>query len=128
MSEINRFEDLDCWKAARILVKNIFVATRGEHFSKDWDTRSQIRRAALSSMNNIAEGFGRFGKRDKPKFFDTAKASAMEVKSMLYFLGDVEYLPIEEINELFKDVNAIINLTNGFIKSFVARHPELKQQ
>lgn len=78
-------------------------------------------------MNNIAEGFGRFGKKDKLKFFDTAKASAMEVKSMLYFLGDVEYLPIEKINELFRDVDAVINLTAGFIKSYVERHPELKK-
>lgn len=77
-------------------------------------------------MNNIAEGFGKFSNKEKLKFFDIAKASGMEVKSMLYFLGDVEYLPVNIINELFKDVEAVINLTAGFMRNLLKKHPELK--
>ena len=48
MEPIKRFEDLECWKAARILVKTIYETAQTGELSKDWDTKSQIKRAALS--------------------------------------------------------------------------------
>ena len=59
MSKIERFEDLECWKAARTLVNYVFPLTIKSVFSKDFDLKSQMRRSALSIMNNIAEGFDR---------------------------------------------------------------------
>lgn len=62
MEPIKKFEDLECWKSARNLVKIVFDLSQVGELSKDWDTKSQIKRAALSIMNNLAEGFGRLTK------------------------------------------------------------------
>ncbi len=67
---------------------------------KDYDTKSQIKRAALSSMSNIAEGFGKFSNKEFIRYLDIAQSSALEVKSILYVLLDLNYLMEEKINEL----------------------------
>jgi four helix bundle protein len=116
MSKITRFEDLDCWKAARILAKNVFLISQSGPLANDWDTRGQFRRAAVSIMNNIAEGFGRFSDRDSLRFYDTARASGNEVKSMLYLFEDVNYLTPQTLTQLHKEVDDALNLTGGFIR------------
>lgn len=116
MGPIKRFEDLECWKAARVLVKTIYESAQNGELSKDWDTKSQIKRAALSIMNNIAEGFGRFGDKDSLRFYDMAKASAYELKSMLYVLEDVHYLPDEHLTNLRILTDNTLNLTIGGIR------------
>ncbi len=57
MTTIRRFEDLDVWKIARKLTKDIYKVTHHDAFSRDYGLRDQIRRAAISVMSNIAEGF-----------------------------------------------------------------------
>jgi four helix bundle protein len=120
---IQRFEDLDCWKAARLLAKAVFFHSRQGPLSVDWDTRSQFRRAAVSIMNNLAEGFGRFGDRDKLRFYDIAKCSAMEVKSMLYLLEDIEYFQPALLTELHRQTDDAIRLTAGLIRHLNNRKP-----
>lgn len=68
MATLKKFEDLECWKKARELTNYIFIVTKKENFKQEIDIKSQIKRAALSSMNNIAEGFGRFTKPDFNRF------------------------------------------------------------
>lgn len=113
---ITKFEDLKCWKAARILAKSAYLCSQSGELSKDWDTRTQFRRAALSIMNNIAEGFGRFSPKDAIRFLDIARASGNEVKSMLYLFEDIAYLPEEAVLQLHKEVDDAISLTAGFIR------------
>lgn len=67
-------------------------------------------------MNNIAEGFGRFGIKDSIKFYDVSQSSALEVKSMLYLLLDLEYLTEEQIKEIRLKTDETRNLTLAFIK------------
>ena len=57
METIKRFEDIECWQVARILVQQIYELTRKEGFRKDFELVNQIRRSAVSSMANIEEGF-----------------------------------------------------------------------
>lgn len=116
MAKITRFEDLDCWKSARELVKMVYTFSSVGLLSKDFDTKSQIRKAALSSMNNIAEGFARYHKKDSLRFYDFAQSSAAEVKSMSYVLEDLNYLNIDELKSLREKTEDTRNLTLGFIR------------
>ena len=116
MEPIKRFEDLDCWKSARNLVKSIYEIAQTGELSKDWDTKSQIKRAALSVMNNIAEGFGRFQDKDSLRFYDIAKSSAYEVKSILYVLEDVGYLSEEQLTKIRQITDSTLQLTIGWIR------------
>jgi len=75
MSKVQRFEDLRCWQEARSLVKEIYLIAEYGKLARDFDTRSQLRRAALSVMNNIAEGFGNIVARNS---FDTSILRAIQ--------------------------------------------------
>ena len=88
MSAIERFEDIDAWKRARALACDIYAATSSGEFARDYGLRDQIRRAAVSAMSNIAEGFERYGSIEFRRFLSIAKGSAGEVKSQLYIALD----------------------------------------
>ena len=89
MGFAERFEDLRIWQDARTLANGIYDAVRG---LKDFAFKDQIQSAAVSVMNNIAEGFERRTKKDFAHFLDLAKGSAGEVRSMLYLAEDRGYL------------------------------------
>jgi four helix bundle protein len=116
MAKIERFEDLECWKAARELVKFIYSICLKGKLAKDFDTQRQLKKAGLSTMNNIAEGFSRYHKRDSIHFYDISQSSAAEVKSISYVLEDLEYLELKYILELREKNEKTKNLTLGFIK------------
>ena len=80
MSKIERFEDIEAWKQARELTKFIYQLTSSGEFARDFNLRDQIRRAAVSIMSNIAEGFERGGDKEFCRFLRIAKGSAGEVK------------------------------------------------
>lgn len=82
------FEDLDAWKAARITVNLVYQLTREDGISRDFGLKEQIQRAAVSVMTNIAEGFERKGVQETLHFYNIAKASSGEVRSLLYVLED----------------------------------------
>jgi len=100
MAKIERFEDLKCWQQARVLVKEIYIISEQGKLLKDFDTKSQLRRAALSTMNNIAEGFGKYSRKEFVRYLDIAGNCASEVKSILYVLLDLNYLPEPKVVEL----------------------------
>ena len=81
-----RFEELPVWKAAIDLALRIYVLTRDRFFSQSGDLRDQLRRAALSVSNNIAEGFERGSTAELLAFLYIARGSAGEVRSMLHFV------------------------------------------
>ena len=89
---MNRFEDLDCWKIARELSREIYSLTKSGEFSRDYGLKDQIRRAAVSVMTNIAEGFERSSNKDFARFLYIAKGSAGEVRSLLYVAMDQNYI------------------------------------
>ncbi len=80
-----RFEQLPVWKVAVDLAVSVYALTRDRVFRTSGDLRDQIRRAALSISNNIAEGFERRSTADLLKFLYIARGSAGEVRSMLQF-------------------------------------------
>lgn len=95
-----KFEDLRAWQTARALTNHVYALSTKEGFKNDWALKDQIRRAAVSVMSNIAEGFE---SRTRPQFIDflgTAKASAGEVRSQLYVAQDQGYLDDDEFESV----------------------------
>jgi four helix bundle protein len=97
MSFAERFEDLRIWQEAREQVLAVYQALKkGTAGHNDLGFRTQIQRASISVMNNIAEGFERKTPKDFAHFLDLAKGSCGEVRSMLYVAEDLKYLKCEE--------------------------------
>ena len=81
---IKRFEQIEAWRKTRQLTASIYKVTSAGAFARDYGLRDQIRRAAVSSMSNIAEGFERDGNKEFIQFLSVAKGSTGEVRSQLY--------------------------------------------
>ena len=112
---IQRFEELFAWQAARRLVKAVCATSRNRDVPWDVALRDQIRRAALSIMANIAEGFHRRSDREFVQFLFIAKASLAEVQSHLYAAVDQGYLNDSEFRHLFDQTEKIAKQVSGFI-------------
>ena len=97
MANIEKFEDLKIWQDARVLVGAVYSIMKE---NRDFGFRDQIQRASVSVMNNIAEGFERNSDAEFKRFLDIAKASAGEVRSMLYLAEDLNYISQEKAREL----------------------------
>jgi len=100
MARPHGFEDLKVWQAARELVRSIYNLTSNQRFHKDVALRDQLRRAAVSSMANIAEGFERGSKREFLRFLYMARGSAGEVRSHLYVAKDLDYITTSEFEQV----------------------------
>ena len=91
MALIRKFEDIVAWQEARKLVKMVYEITSRGEFSKDFGLRDQIRRASVSTMTNIAEGFDCESNVEFARFLVIARRSSVEVQSLLYAALDVGY-------------------------------------
>ncbi|TSK03876.1 MAG: four helix bundle protein [Geobacter sp.] len=110
---IERFEDVDSWKQARLLVTDIYKLL-GE--CKDYGFKDQIQRAAVSVMSNIAEGFDRGSNRELIQYLIVSRGSVSEVKSLAYDGLDIGYFSHESFEEVIMRCNRISNTLNGFIR------------
>ncbi len=99
MPKVERFEDLEVWKNARRLANLIYRVTQNERFSKDFGLKDQIRRAAVSILSNIAEGFESQSQKMFIDYLGRAKASAGELRAQLYLCLDLKYASQEEYIE-----------------------------
>jgi len=111
------FEDIQAWQEARVLVRMIYSLTNKEKFSKDFGMRDQIRRAAVSVMNNIAEGFDCESKTEFARFLGIARRSAVEVQSLLYSAMDVDYIDQTEFDLHYEQARKAKALVGGFKRS-----------
>ena len=102
-----KFEEIEAWKLARELAREIYQLTRTVDFSKDWGLKDQIQRAAVSIGSNIAEGFGRRGNKEFVKFLWIAKGSAAEVQSQLYTVCDLSLITKGQFDDLYNKANVI---------------------
>lgn len=100
MAYAKKFEDLEVWKRSRALTKSIYNISSNSNFSIDYGLKDQIRRASVSVMSNIAEGFDRGNKGDFHRFLSIAKASCAEVQSQLYVALDVHYITQDDFDKL----------------------------
>lgn len=114
--KMNRFEDLEVWKLARLLVKDVYILANNGTFKKDYSLVSQIQRSAVSIMANIAEGFERKSKREFIQFLYIAKGSSGELRSHLYIAFDLNYINQEQFAEINNKIEKISKSLSGFIK------------
>jgi four helix bundle protein len=101
MAGITRFEEIESWKTARQLTNAIYKLGNQAGFNRDFGLRDQIRRASVSVMSNIAEGFESRTDIQFTNFLGTAKASAGEVRAQLYVALDQQYITEEQFKEAF---------------------------
>jgi four helix bundle protein len=111
--KIERFEDLIAWQKARQLASDIYRITSHGEFAKDFGLRDQIRRASVSVMSNIAEGFDRASRSEFHQFLVIAKSSCAEVRSQLYVAQDVGYINQENFNIVINDTNELSRIIGG---------------
>ena len=116
MARIEQFEDIDAWKKARELAQAIYEVTSVAEFARDFGLRDQIRRAAVSVMSNIAEGFERSGDKEFRQFLSLAKGSAGEVKAQLYVALDARFLSQEQFDQLYSLATETGRLIGGFMR------------
>src|SRR2546422_3187050 len=112
-----KFEDLIAWQKARELTNAAYRMGRNTRLNKDFSLRDQLQRAAVSSMTNLAEGFGRSHLAEKIQFWNVAKGSAGEVKSLLYVALDNEIAPPETVQSAQSLASEVSALTQGLIHS-----------
>ena len=110
---IRRFEDIVAWQKARALVNSVYSATRLRAFARDWSLSSQIQRASVSVMSNVAEGFERNHSREFFNFLGIAKASCAEVRSLLYVALDVGYLERSVFDQLLLQTEEVARVVGG---------------
>lgn len=114
--KISRFEDIEVWQLARKFVSRIYEITNEENFKKDFALREQIRRAGLSVISNISEGFERQSNLEFIRFLYIAKASAGEARAQLYIALDLNYIEENIFKKLIFDAEKISKSISGFIK------------
>jgi four helix bundle protein len=112
---VKYFEDLEIWKDARLLTKAIYRLTQDAKFAKDYALRDQIRRAAVSVMSNIAEGFERSGNLEFTQFLYVAKASCGEVRSHLYVALDQSYVAPKDCDDASKSFRRLSIMIGNLI-------------
>lgn len=113
---IKYFEDLVIWQEARKLCQAIYQITKIDDFSKDIRFCSQIKAAAGSIMDNIAEGFEREGRKEFVQFLYVAKGSCGEVRSQLHRAADAGYINQDQYNSLILQTRNLNVTINNFIK------------
>ena len=123
---INNFEDIDSWKAARQLTNIIYSLTKKGNFSNVFGLKDQVRRAAVSIMSNIAEGFDSNSNKSFINFLNYSFRSTSEVQSILYVAIDQKYIQQEEFDSLYKNCNKIKSLIGGLKRYLTSSNSKKK--
>ena len=108
-----RFEDLEIWIESRNLNRQVYISLES---CRDYSFRDQMRRASLSVMNNISEGFERRTSKDFAHFLDLAKGSAGEVRSMTYAAEDLGILLADTTSSMRADYEMLSRRIAAFQK------------
>jgi len=115
MGAIARFEDIQAWQKAKVLVCKIYEVSSNGSLANDWALRDQLRRAAISIMSNIAEGFARRTSKEFANFLSMAHGSAAEVQSHLYVALELRYLSEHRFKELYQLAGEVSKMVQAFM-------------
>ena len=115
------FEDLEVYQVAREFRRAMYRVAKQLPDEEKFGLCSQVRRAAVSLTNNIAEGHGRFHFLEQIKFMLQARGSLEELLDDLNICADESYLPAEEIEKLKSEGWRVHKLINGYIRFLRSR-------
>ena len=115
------FEETDAWKTTRDLAKAVYGLCQREPLCRDFGLCDQLRRAAISVMNNIAEGWESLHAAEKKQAYNYARRSCGEVRSMSYVLLDNQFITAHEHTALLRHCVQAGQLASGLIRSVAAR-------
>jgi four helix bundle protein len=117
---VRRFEDLIAWQKARQLTAKVYAVSARGGFARDYALRDQIRRAAVSVMSNIAEGFDRNRASEFHQFLSIAKGSCAELRSQLYVAYDANHIDRQSFEKLLCEAVEVAKVIGG-LRSAVER-------
>ena len=123
MPTITRFEEIEAWQTARELTKLIYALTEESKLARDYGLKDQIRRASVSVMSNVSEGFESQTQAQFIRDLGLAKASAGEVRSQLYVCHDLDYITHEQFTRAFAMAEKASRQVARFI-SYPETHPQ----
>ena len=117
MAVVERFEELRIWQMARELCQEVYLHTETQPWKTDTRFVQQIRAAAGSVMDNIAEGFERDGNKEFIQFLYVAKGSCGEVRSQIIRASDTNFLNHTDAKRLYNVCLELSRAIAAFIKS-----------
>ena len=123
MASINWFEDIQAWQKAREFTKLIYIETGKGPFAKDYPLNDQTKRAAISIMLNIAEGFGRKTDKELKQYLVQAHGSCAEVQAALYIALDQSYITENDFRQLYDFADEISRMLMGFYNYLTNKAP-----
>jgi len=125
--EFRTFEDLEVYQVAREFRKKMYAVTRRLPDFEKYDLGSQIRRAAVSLTNNMAEGHGRFHYPDQIRFFLHSRGSLEELVDDLNICLDEKYLSSDEVAKLKEQARGVLILINGYLRYLRSRSSSVRE-
>lgn len=112
---MKNYKELDAWKIAMQLVKQVYLLTKKFPKEEMYALTSQTKRAAVSVPANIAEGVGRQCKKDTLQFLHISRGSLYELETLLNIAVMVEIITEEEFNKIIPALEKALQVLNGFI-------------
>lgn len=129
MATIAKFEEINAWSKARALANRIYELSDEGRFSRDFALRDQMRRAVISVISNIAEGFERGGNKEFVQFLAHAKGSVGELRAQLYLAFDRRYIIAAQFEQLSSDaseIGRIIGALMEYLSKSTLRGPKYR--
>ena len=111
------YKDLIAWQKSMLLVKNVYIQTRGFPKEEIYGLSAQLRRAAVSVPSNIAEGQGRLSKKEFKHFLSLSRGSLLEVETQLLIAADLHYMSPQNALELESQTHEVLRIINALMSS-----------
>jgi four helix bundle protein len=125
VSTFRAFEEITAWQKARELTRRIYDVTGKGRFGRDFALVDQVRRASVSVLSNIAEGFERRGSKEFSYFLSVAKGSLGELRAQLYVASDQGYIDdatFKELSQLAAETGRLL----GGLARYLRQHEAAK--
>jgi four helix bundle protein len=110
------FRDLKVWEKSMLLVTKIYSITNDFPNEEVYGLSSQIKRSAISIPSNIAEGYGRDGKKDYLKFLNISISSLFELQTQIEIAYNLNYFSKEEFDKIYEDSREVERMLSSFIR------------